>query len=105
MSKIINDIVDDLMDDIDIKPKRSKLIVKWTIRISVLAIVCAFLIGQRGVRFFNSISIIKSDIVVIKEDISDLKKTDEKLESSIKENENDIDENHDDFINYKLKKQ
>lgn len=104
MSKILNDIVSDIVDEVELKPNRSKLVIKWTIRIALLAIVGAFILGERGVKFFHSIDDIKSDVSEIKTDINELKKKDEKLEEMINKNTIDINKNTDKIFEYYIQK-
>lgn len=49
MGNIINDIV----DDIDIKPNKTKLVIKWIISITGSLIAIAFILGQFKSSFFN----------------------------------------------------
>jgi hypothetical protein len=49
MGNIINDIV----DQIDVKPNKSKLILKWVIGVSSTLILTAFTLGQFKASFFN----------------------------------------------------
>lgn len=85
MSEILKDIVDDMVDNIDMKPTKSRLIVKWTLRLSFLAIVFAFLVGQYKSKFLNKFDTIDNEII-------ELKKVDEKQDVLIKENHDKYDE-------------
>lgn len=104
MSKILNDIVSDIVDEAELKPNRTKLIIKWTIRLSIVAIVGAYFIGQTGFKFLHSIDDVKNDVSNIKTDIQELKANDEKLEDMIKKNVADIDKNTDKIFEYNLQK-
>jgi hypothetical protein len=49
MSNILTDIV----EDINVKPSKSKLVIKWIVSISLTLITAAFIIGQFKSSFFN----------------------------------------------------
>jgi len=51
----MGNIVNDIVDDINIKPKKSKLIIKLLISVASSLIVLAFLFGQIKSSFFNRI--------------------------------------------------
>lgn len=51
MGNIINDIV----EDINIKQNKSKLVIKWIVKISLVLITTAFIIGQFKTSFFNKL--------------------------------------------------
>lgn len=105
MSKIIKDIVDDLMEDVEIKPNKSKLVIKWTVRISILAIVAAFIIGQFRITYLNKFTNIENNIIKLeKNDLrleskdSEITKKVEDLETEVKKNSERIDRNTDRII-------
>ncbi len=52
----MGDIFTDFVDDISIKPKKSKTVIKWVIRISVLLITGAFIAGQFKISRMNKIN-------------------------------------------------
>jgi|JFJP01.1.fsa_nt_gi hypothetical protein len=58
MGNIINDIV----EDIDVKPGKSKLVVKWVVRISVGLIGVAFIIGQIKISHLNRLGDIEKSL-------------------------------------------
>ena len=51
MGGILNDIV----EDIQVKPSKSKFYLKWVVRIAVIAVGLAFIIGQFKVKAFDKI--------------------------------------------------
>ena len=105
MSRIIKDIVDDLMEDVEIKPNKSKLIIKWTVRISILAIVGAFIIGQFRITYLNKFTNIENNIIQLeKTDLRlqtkdvELEKKVENLEINVNKNTDKIEKNTDRII-------
>jgi hypothetical protein len=52
MGKIINDIV----EDVQVKPSKAKLVLKWTVRIAVGLIGIAFIVGQLKIKSLNKIN-------------------------------------------------
>jgi len=52
MGNILNDIVN-IVDDVNIKPNKSKIIIKWIITIASSLIIFAFVFGQFKSSFFN----------------------------------------------------
>ena len=49
----MGNIVNDIVDEINIKPNKTKLILKWVIGVSSTLIVTAFALGQFKASFFN----------------------------------------------------
>lgn len=49
----MGNIVNDIVDEINVKPNKTKLILKWVIGISGTLIVTAFTLGQFKASFFN----------------------------------------------------
>lgn len=72
MGNIINDIIDDI--NIEIKPNRTKIIIKWVIRISISLIILAFILGQINTTFLNRVNVFESNINKNTIEINDLKK-------------------------------
>ena len=70
MSNIVNDIV----DEIDVKPNKWKLIVKWVVGISGSLIIAAFAFGQFKASFFNRLDKLEAKIDTHTEKIEDLEK-------------------------------
>jgi phosphate/sulfate permease len=58
MSNIISDIV----EDINLKPNKSKLVLKWVIRCSIGLICAAFIIGQVKSSHINKLDKIQNSI-------------------------------------------
>jgi hypothetical protein len=52
----MTDILNDIIDNIKLKPNKWKILNKWIIRISIILIGCAFVIGQIKVINLNRIS-------------------------------------------------
>jgi len=52
MGNIINDIV----EDVQVKPSKAKLVLKWTVRIAVGLIGVAFIVGQLKIKSLNKIN-------------------------------------------------
>ena len=52
-TKEMGNIVNDIVEDIEIKPKNSKRIIKWVVSISLTLIGVAFALGQFKASFFN----------------------------------------------------
>lgn len=69
MGNIINDIV----EDIDVKPGKSKLVVKWVVRISVALIGVAFIIGQIKISHLNRLGDIEKSLNKNTEAIQEIK--------------------------------
>lgn len=93
MSKIIKDIIDDVMDDVVIKPEKSKKIIKWIVRISVLAIIIAFIVGQLRITYLNKFDTIESDIIELEKTDLILMDNDKQIENKINGLKTDIDKN------------
>jgi uncharacterized protein YoxC len=77
-SNIINDIV----EDIEIKPTKSKFYLKWVIRISMILIALSFVIGSVKTEIVDNLNHLvkdadsnKKEIKTIKADIGELKET------------------------------
>lgn len=79
----MGNIVEDIVEDIDIKPSKSKLVVKWVIRISVLAICAAFIIGEFKVKAINRINNLENEQKAINNKVD---KNYENLDHRIDEN-------------------
>lgn len=59
-------ILADIVDEIDIKPNKTKLILKWVITISGSLIVTAFLLGQLKMKHINRLNRIETKLVKMK---------------------------------------
>lgn len=106
----MSDILNDIIDDVVIKPNKTKIIVKWILRIAVFAVVAAFIIGQFKVTAINKINEIEKNGNDNKKAILDLEnemknrfdKVDEKIESNnekIESNNDRIDAIYEKIIN------
>lgn len=69
MSNILNDIV----DEVNIKPNKSKLIIKWVISIASSLIILAFVFGQFKSSFFNRLNSVETSVSQTKTSVEDLK--------------------------------
>lgn len=58
----MSNIVEDVFQDIEIKPRKSKLVIKWIVKISLILISTAFVIGQFKVNYFNRMKNIEKSI-------------------------------------------
>ena len=58
----MSDIIKDIVEDINLKPNKSKFILKWVIRISVGLIGAAFIIGQIKSSHINKLDKIQNSI-------------------------------------------
>ena len=59
-------ILADIVDEIDVKPNKTKLILKWVIGISGTLIATAFLLGQLKMKRINRLDRIETNLVEIK---------------------------------------
>ena len=62
----MGNILVDIVEEIDIKPNKSKLILKWVIGISGSLIVTAFLLGQLKMKRINRLDRIETNLVEMK---------------------------------------
>jgi hypothetical protein len=69
MSNIINDIV----EDIEVKPSKSKLVIKWVVRISVGLISVAFVFGQLKMSHLNKLDDMQKSLETQSKEMGDLK--------------------------------
>ena len=56
----------DIVDEIEIKPNKIKLVLKWVLAVSGSLIATAFLLGQLKVKHINRLDRIQTDLVEIK---------------------------------------
>lgn len=75
----MSNILADIVDDVQLKPSKMKLLLKWVIGISTTAIVAAFTFGQikathanRLHNLENTINMNSSAIIELKSDINDV---------------------------------
>lgn len=65
MSGVITEsshIISDIVEDINLKPKTSKIVLKWVIRIGIILIFGAFIIGQLKSSHINKLDEIQKSI-------------------------------------------
>jgi hypothetical protein len=58
----MSNVLDDIVDEIEIKPNKSKLIIKWIVGVSLTLIVSAFTVGEVKSNFFNRLDNIEEKI-------------------------------------------
>lgn len=92
----MSNIIEDVFQDIEIKPKKSKIVMKWIIKISVILISTAFVIGQFKVNYFNKINSIEKSI---ENNTTEIIKTNEKIDNSLNNINKRIDNIYIDGIN------
>lgn len=99
----MSDILNDIIDDVVIKPNKTKIIIKWILRIAIFAIVAAFIIGQFKVTTINKINEIEKNGIDNKNAILDLenemKNRFDKVDDKIESNDNRIDAIYEKIIN------
>jgi len=66
-------IFEDFFMDINVKPSKSKLVIKWIVRISVLLILGAFIVGQFKSSHISDLNEIKEGVAKNGEEILQLK--------------------------------
>jgi hypothetical protein len=69
MSSIINDIV----EDVQVKPNKAKLILKWTVRIAVSLIGIAFVVGQLKIKSLTKINDFENSLIENTQAINELR--------------------------------
>lgn len=62
----MSNIIEDVFEDIEVKPNKSKFVIKWIIRISGILIAAAFIVGQIKVNYFNRLNKIETNIDELK---------------------------------------
>ena len=72
----MSEILDDIFDEVELKPKQSKKIVKWVIRIALALIVVSFTLGGSWVAFKKKIKKYDATVKIIKKDIRNNKSQD-----------------------------
>jgi len=78
----MSNIVEDVFQDIEVKPKKSKLVIKWIVKISLILISSAFVIGQFKVNYYNRIENIEKSIKI---NCDEIKQTNEKIDNGFNE--------------------
>ena len=77
MGNIVNDIVDDVVENVEIKPNKTKVILKRIVIISLALISIAYTFGQFKSSFFNRIDSLEMKINSQTTSIKNLEKTTE----------------------------
>lgn len=62
----MGNIFTDIVEDIEVKPTKSKLLLKWVVRVAVILIAAAFTYGQSKMNRTTRLSTIETSIVSIK---------------------------------------
>lgn len=70
----MGNIVDDIIEEIDVKPNKTKKLLRWVISISITLIGIAFVFGQLKASYFNKIDNIDKSILKNKVSIEVMKK-------------------------------
>jgi len=66
-------IVDDIIEDVQIKPSKFKKVLKWILSIAILLITAAFIVGEFKSQYINKISNIEGNVETNKTDINNVK--------------------------------
>ena len=78
----MGNIFEDIVQDIEIKPTKSKLVIRWIIRIAILLIGVAFVLGQIKIQSLNKANNFEKSLQQNTQAISDLnKKVDDGLKA------------------------
>jgi len=85
----MSNIIEDAFQDVEIKPRKSKIILKWIVRISLILISTAFVFGQFRVNYYNRMKSIEKSIEINSADIT---KTNEKIYKGFNDINNRIDD-------------
>ncbi|HPC09635.1 MAG TPA: hypothetical protein PLN85_01020 [archaeon] len=100
----MGNIIEDIFEDVDIKPKKSKVVIKWIIRISIFLITTAFIVGKLTIKHQNRLNIIEKKIENNKFEIENNKKeiikTNEKMECNFDKLNNKYDKLNNRFDNF-----
>jgi hypothetical protein len=85
----MSNIIEDAFQDVEIKPRKSKIILKLIVRISLILISTAFVFGQFRVNYYNRMKSIEKSIEINSADIT---KTNEKIYKGFNDINNRIDD-------------
>lgn len=69
----MGNIVNDIVDEINVKPNKTKLILKWVIGVSSTLIITAFTLGQFKASFFNRMDVFEETLNKNTDAIEELK--------------------------------
>lgn len=92
----MSNIVEDVFQDIEIKPRKSKLVIKWIVKVSIILIGTAFVVGQIKVNYFNRMQNIEKSIET---NSTEIIKVNDKIEDGFNEINERIDDIYTDGIN------
>jgi Sec7-like guanine-nucleotide exchange factor len=89
----MGNIFEDIVQDIEVKPSKSKLVIKWVVRIAVLLIGIAFIAGQIKIQSLNKVNNFEKSLQQNTQAITDLNK---KVDDGFKATNKRIDKAYDD---------
>jgi hypothetical protein len=89
----MGNIFEDIVQDIEVKPSKSKLVLKWVVRIAVILILGAFVFGQLKIKSLNKVNTFEKSLQENTKAIQDLNK---KTEDGFKAVNERIDKVYDD---------
>jgi hypothetical protein len=89
----MGNIFEDIVQDVEVKPSKSKLVLKWVVRIAILLICGAFVFGQLKIKSMNKVNTFEKSLQENTEAIKDLNK---KTEEGFKAVNGRIDKAYDD---------
>lgn len=89
----MGNIFEDIVQDIEVKPSKSKLVLKWVVRIAILLICGAFVFGQLKIKSMNKVNTFEKSLQENTKAIQDLNT---KVEDGFKAVNSRIDKVYDD---------
>ena len=89
----MGNIFSDIVEDIEVKPSKSKLVIKWVVRIAVALIAIAFVAGQVKIKSLNKVNNFDKSLQENTQAVKDLNK---KVEDGFKAVNGRIDKVYDD---------
>lgn len=89
----MGNIFEDIAQDIEVKPNKSKLVLKWVVRIAVILICGAFVFGQLKIKSLNKVNTFEKSLQENTKAINDLNT---KVEDGFKAVNGRIDKVYDD---------
>lgn len=69
----MGDIIEDIVKDVEVKPSKSKIVLKWVIRISAFLISAAFVFGQLKMSHLNKLDDMQKSLNDQTKAVNDLK--------------------------------
>jgi len=91
----MGNIVNDIVDEINVKPNKTKLILKWVIGISSTLIVTAFALGQFKASFFSRMDVFEKEL---KNNTAAIKQLETDVTEGFKKTDLKIDKMYDDAV-------